>query len=385
MGIYHQLGTKPVINARGIYTDLGGSRLSAAVWAAMGEANEHFVRMTELLAGSGAEVAKLLGVESAIVTPGVSAALVLATAVAMTGDDERKMEQLPDATGMPAEVIIQRRHRYKYDRMIRMAGARLVEVGNVNGTTGEELEAAIGHETAAICFPAHLDAIEGTVSLEDVTSLARSRAVPTIVDAAYLNYPPSTMRRFEQAGADLSIFSAKYFGGPNVGAIICGRRDLIELIASIDFTGFEGDKYLKLGRAFKLDRQLIVGVVAALGEWVQADHEARYAGYQAAVDAICERLRGDARLSLDPMCFTMEGFLAPEPVNCVRIGGDGWLDADDLAERLAAGDPSILVNVVNDAVVVDVECVSLAEAELIGDRLNACLGSRSGRMEMTAG
>jgi len=48
-----RLGVKPVINACGIYTDLGGSRLSPGVWAAMEEANRNFVRLTDLLDFSG--------------------------------------------------------------------------------------------------------------------------------------------------------------------------------------------------------------------------------------------------------------------------------------------------------------------------------------------
>ena len=73
--IFARLDVPPVINASGIYTDLGGSRLSPTVWAAMTEANEHFIDMVELLARSGEVIADLIGVEAARVTPGASAAL----------------------------------------------------------------------------------------------------------------------------------------------------------------------------------------------------------------------------------------------------------------------------------------------------------------------
>jgi L-seryl-tRNA(Ser) seleniumtransferase len=137
--VYHRLGTKPIINGLGVYTDLGGSRLSPTVWAAMEEANRSFARMPELLETSGNIVAGLLGSEAARVTPGASSAIAMAIAACMTGTDARKMEQLPDVTGMPSQVLIQRRHRYKYDRMVRMTGAQLIEVGNVNGTEPQEL------------------------------------------------------------------------------------------------------------------------------------------------------------------------------------------------------------------------------------------------------
>ena len=72
--IYEQLGTKPVINARGIYTDLGGSVLAPGVWAAMESANQHFADLPELLDATGQMIAGLMGAEAARVTPGMAVA-----------------------------------------------------------------------------------------------------------------------------------------------------------------------------------------------------------------------------------------------------------------------------------------------------------------------
>src|SRR3954452_5073532 len=85
--IYERMGAKPAINARGIYTDLGGWRVSPRVAAAMDEANASYVEMAELLSASGARIARLLGVPAARVTPGASAAIVLGIAACMTGSD----------------------------------------------------------------------------------------------------------------------------------------------------------------------------------------------------------------------------------------------------------------------------------------------------------
>lgn len=368
--IYHQLGTRPVIDALGIYTDLGGSRMSSRVWGALEEANRSFVRMPELLDTTGQRLASLLGAEAARVTPGASSAIAMAVAACMTGSDFRKMEQLPQTAGMPSQVLMQRRHRYKYDRMVRLPGASLVEVGNVNGTEPDELEAAITSETAAFCLPAHLDGIPGTVPLETVASIAHGHAVPVIVDAAYLNFPVAIMRTFTARGADLAIFSAKYFGGPNTGGIICGRRALIDAVAGVDFTRFEASKYLSFGRPFKLDRQLVVGVVVALEEWLEMDHADRFAGYARSVATVARHLEGIPGVELTPMCFTMQETLEPEPVNCLQVRLTAGQDrVSEVADRLEAGDPSILVHAIGDAIVVDVECVSDEEAELIGRRL----------------
>ena len=132
--LFRHIGVSPVINASGIYTDLGGSRLSPRVWAAAEALNGHFVRMTELLDRSGERIAQLLGVEAARVTPGAAAAIFLGTAACLAGTDGEKSQQLPDTTGMKSRVLIQAGHRYKYDRQVAMTGARLIEVGSTNGT-----------------------------------------------------------------------------------------------------------------------------------------------------------------------------------------------------------------------------------------------------------
>jgi seryl-tRNA(Sec) selenium transferase len=49
MAVLEELGVKPVLNARGVYADLGGSSLSPAVWASMEESNRWFVDLPELL------------------------------------------------------------------------------------------------------------------------------------------------------------------------------------------------------------------------------------------------------------------------------------------------------------------------------------------------
>ena len=58
--VFDRLGIEPVINACGIYTDLGGSMLSAPVWGAMEQANRCFTRMPDLLDASGERVASLM-------------------------------------------------------------------------------------------------------------------------------------------------------------------------------------------------------------------------------------------------------------------------------------------------------------------------------------
>jgi D-glucosaminate-6-phosphate ammonia-lyase len=358
--VFAKFGVKPVINACGIYTDLGGARLSRTVWDAMQEINRHFVRMPDLLDQSGAMIAALLGAEAARVTPGAAAAIALGTCACVAGMDGGAWERLPDTTGLKSEVIIQRGHRYKYDRQVSMTGARLVEVD------GDQIAAAIGPRTGAILFPAHRDGQRGTVPLADVIALARRRGVPTLIDAAYLNHPTEIMRRHTAMGADLVCYSAKYFLGPNSGGFIMGRKDLIAAVAGVDFTRYESGKYLTYGRPFKLDRHTIVGTVVALEEWLAMDHEARWKSFARRADELARLLQDVPGLRLEPMHFTMEEQLEKGPVNCLTIRAD---NVRRIAERLADGMPSIATLVPDDALIVAMDTIADEEVAVIGDSI----------------
>ena len=66
--IYEELGVKPVINASGYQTLLGGSRPAPKVLEAMEQANRHFADMDELLKRTGVLIAEMVGAEAAFVT-----------------------------------------------------------------------------------------------------------------------------------------------------------------------------------------------------------------------------------------------------------------------------------------------------------------------------
>ena len=68
--VYDRLGARPVVNCRGVYSELGGAIISPDVWAAMTEAAGMAASMAELLDATGRRLAQLLGAEAARVTPG---------------------------------------------------------------------------------------------------------------------------------------------------------------------------------------------------------------------------------------------------------------------------------------------------------------------------
>jgi seryl-tRNA(Sec) selenium transferase len=367
LGAYRHVGATPAINARAIYSELGGWSLSEKVWNEIAEANRYSASMPDLLEATGSYVAGLLGCEAARVTPGVSAALVLAVAAFISKGDGRCFAALPDTGGLPDRILIQRNHRYIYDRMVAMGGGRLHEVGNTDGTAVADLERELNDETVGILVPAHLDGHDGTVSLASVVEIARARDIPVLVDAAYLVFPTEEMRR--RAGeADVVAFSAKYWSGPNSGGIACGTRKQIDTITTLDFTGYEAARYHSLGRPFKLDRTTVLGVALSLRDWLSMDHDARlatYADHIARLAAAVPSWSGPT-----PMSFTMEGdVVAGPPVNCLTLSLPDDTTAQEFEKGLTSEEPTVLVHRRGSQVIVDVECLHEDDVDILGRRL----------------
>ena len=133
--IYKELGAKPVINATGSVTMLGGSTPIPEVREAMAQADGAYIPLMELQEAAGGAIARMVNVPAAYITSGAGSALMLATAAAMAGDDDDRIQQLPNTNGMKNEVLIQTRQRYWYDRCLELAGAKLVMFGSEERTT----------------------------------------------------------------------------------------------------------------------------------------------------------------------------------------------------------------------------------------------------------
>ena len=368
MSVYERLGARAVVNCRGVYSELGGAIVGERVWAAMSEANSTAASMSELLESTGQLLASLLGAEAARVTPGAAAAIALGTAACMTRGDGAAAERLPDATGVPAEIVFQRVQlpHYKYARVIVLPGAqlRLVE-------SKDELEDALDPERVAALFvPAHLDELPGAQPLREVAPLAAARGIPTLVDAAFLNYPPESMRRFTAEGGDLVCFSAKYFYGPNTGGFVVGRADLVDAVAAVDFTNFETGRWAKYGRPFKLDLHTVVGTTLAVEEWFAADHEARWRGYAKLVDELDEAVVGIPGVRTERRFFTMVETLEDEPVNCLVVHTKRAAEAE---RALWDGNPRVAVHRQDETLIVAVDTLLPEQSRYICARLRAAL------------
>ena len=375
--VYDRLGTRPVVNCRGVYSELGGAIIGPTVWAAMTEASSMAASMSELLDATGRRLAEVLGAEAGRVTPGAAAAIALGTAACLTRGDGAAAERLPDTTGLPGEVLLQRvqRPNYRYARLIWMTGAEVRLVGSVEGTSREELEEALDPQRiAAVFLPAHLDEEPGALPLREVAAIAHEHGVPTLVDAAFLNYPPESMRRFTEQGADLVCFSAKYCYGPNSGGFVVGRSDLVDALAVVDFTGFESGRWAIFGRPFKLDLHTVVGTTVAVDEWFGLDHEARWRSYAELVEGLAAAVDGIGGVRAEPRFFTMVETLEPEPVNCLVLHVDAQeagVSAADIERTLDNSNPRVAVHRWDDTLIVAVDTMLPEQCPYVCERLQA--------------
>ena len=337
--IYEELGVRPVLNAQGNRTLLGGATPSADVRALMDAAEEYYVNLSDLMDAVGERIATMLGVEAALVTSGCSAALAVGAAACMTGNDAEKIDQIPDPSGMPYEFIIQRQLRVRYDRCMTIPGGKLVEVGDLEETRPEQIEEAIGPRTAGIHYLAPGNRLPGALPLEEVIRIGHSHELPVIVDAAGEVYPTDKLSKYVKMGADLVAYGAKYFGAVNSSGLLTGRKDLLEAARKHSFIGFESTEARSFGRPMKVDRQEVVAVYGALREWVSMNHEDRFAGYEIRVASLYLDLESIPHIELNesPEEGPVEGLTVKLDVD--KVGKS----AGQVVEELKAGNPSIWV------------------------------------------
>lgn len=390
MSFYNDLGVRRVINAAGPLTRLGGNTLAPGVLDAMRDAAASNVHMDELQARAGEVIAKITGAEAGYVVTGAAAGLTLAAAACMAGMDPAAMDRLPETTGLKHEIVVQRGHRNAYDHALRAAGVRFVEVGylgypGAGGTYGWQIEAAITERTVAIACP--ILETPGTLSLPQVAEIAHAHGLPVIVDAAASLPPRANLRRFIAEGADLVTFSGgKAIGGPQASGVLAGRADLIASVAlqhqDMDVRlptwshrdlategGVRGIPHQGMGRAMKVGREEIAGLITALQLYVVGSDDADFRRWTAMLDQIAEGVRPLPGVRL-------EHHVDPtQPVPKLSLTLDAatlGFGAYDAINALLAADPAIAVaesRAEFDTIIINPMVLSEAETEQVRQRL----------------
>jgi L-seryl-tRNA(Ser) seleniumtransferase len=328
--VYSRLGIRPVINAAGVLTYLGGSLMPPEVVRAMEAAGKHFVQLPELQKKVGARIAELLGVPAAMVTSGCASAITVGTAACVAKGDEAKLSRLPDTTGMKNEIVQQKAHRSGYEQQMLLVGTKIVWV-----ETRAELDRAINDRTAMMFFLNKADP-DGKIRRDEWIRVGKDRGVPTFNDAASDTPPKDVLWKHVRQGFDLVAFSGgKALMGPQCSGLLLGRKDLIEAgLASISPN--DG-----IGRAMKVGKEEIVGLLAAVERFLKVDHDRELAELESRAADVIGALSKIGGLKV-------ERFM-PVIVNQVPQVKLTWspeafpFKAQAVAQKMLDGDPPIAV------------------------------------------
>jgi seryl-tRNA(Sec) selenium transferase len=328
--LFTRIGVRPLINGRGTYTIISGSRSLPEVKQAMFEASHYYVQMDEMMAGIGAELGRLMGGQWGIATNGAEAAICLATIACIAGGNIEKCQVLPYIKAKD-QVIIPKYSRNPYDLGVRMVGAEIVEV-----ETPDEARAKISGRTAMIYVMSGPQAEKDVLNIPALIAIAKEKGVPILVDAAAeepLNPNPHLSR-----GATLVCYSGgKCLRGPQSSGVLLGDKNLCQAAY------YQAAPHHAFGRALKCSKEESMGILAAVRQWYKRDHAAEQRMWLEWMQGIEKRLK--------PLASTSFEYLQPEDLSNkatqLRVKWDAkvlGITGPELAAKLDAGTPRILIN-----------------------------------------
>ena len=364
---FRELGVRPFINAAGTYTAMTASLMPPEVMAAVNYASKHYVMLDELHDKVGERIATLLHCDAAMVTSGAASALTLGTAAVLTGTDRQKIVDLPDLAKMKSEVIVQKSHRFGYEHAVRNCGVRLVEV-----ETREDLERAVNQQTAMMLFYNNNNP-DGRIRDEEFVQLGKRHGIPTLNDAAADVPPVDNLWKYTKMGFDLVAFSGgKGLRGPQSAGLLLGRKDLI---AAARLNAPPNGN--TIGRGLKVNKEEMLGILAALERYLANDHVAERREF----DARAEAIRGGVAM----LPGVKAEIFVPEVANHVPHVKISWdaaakgLTAADAVNALRAGEPSIGTRSEGDALVIGVWMMQPGEDKIVARRLRQVLDAPAAR------
>jgi L-seryl-tRNA(Ser) seleniumtransferase len=359
--LFRELGVRPFINASGTYTDMTASLMVPEAMQAINYASQHFVMLAELHDKVGERLATLLKCESAMVSAGAASALTLGTAAVLAGTDRDKIAALPNLEGMKSEVIIQKAHRFGYDRAVRNCGVKLVEV-----ETRDDLERTVSDKTAMMLF-LNMNNSAGQIKHQEFVELGKKHSVPTMIDCAADVPPVENLFKYTAMGFDLVIFSGgKGIRGPQSAGLLLGRKDLIaaaRMNASPNGSA--------IGRGMKVNKEEMVGMLAAIEAYLKRDHEKEWKEFESRAETI--------RKAVSAVPGVTAEIHVPEVANHVPHVRITWnaeekkLTARDVITTLRDGEPSIRARGGRQGLDIGVWMMKPGEAKIVATRLRRVL------------
>lgn len=378
-----------VVNAAGIvvHTNLGRAPLSAAARAALAQAAGYCDLEYDLAAGTrGSRAARLdplladaTGAESGTVVNNAAAALVLVLAALASGRD----------VVVSRGELVEIGGSFRLPDIMAASGARLLEVGTTNRTRSADYAGACARadRDVALLLRVHpsnyrVTGFVETPTVPELAEVAAAHGVPLVHDtgSGYLggevDGPPPPWLQGEPSvrdslvgGADLVLCSAdKLLGGPQAGLLV-GREDLVERC-----------RRHPLARALRLDKLRL----AAL--WATLEAHVRGAAQEVPTWAALTADEGALRARADALALAVGGEVI---AGATLVGGGSAPGAEvatpavrvptptatGSAARLRAGDPPVVVRVVDGALLCDLRTVDPADDPVLVAALRRALAS----------
>ena len=363
-----------VINATGVVlqTNLGRSPLSADAVSAVASLAAGYLDLEyDLRPGRRGERATRLG-------SGFQA--LLGHPAVVVNNNAAGMMLCLYALARRREVVVSRGElveiggSFRLPDVMKLSGARLVEVGTTNRTRIADYAEAITGRTAMVLkvHPSNFQVVGFTESapLGELATLARERGVVLVDDlgsGALLDTAGGglasepTVQAALAAGADLVCFSGdKLLGGPQAG-IVAGREELVSVL-----------RRSPLYRALRPDKLTLAALQATLAAYIRGTAETELPLWR-----MLRMSAAETRSRAEAWCGLLEGALSCEVVEVQSPVGGGSLPgqtlggfalalqprrgASALAERLRTGDPAVVPRVEAGRVLLDPRTVAAAD------------------------
>ena len=379
---------RPVINATGVilHTNLGRAPLAAAAADATARiAGRYSTLEFDPKTGRRGKRHDLVAEPLRYLTGAPAAAVVnnCAAAVLLMLTALAKGREVIVARGELVEIG----GGFRMPEIMRLSGARMVEVGTTNRTRAEDYAAAITPRTAAI-LKVHASNYQvvgftESVELKPLAALAHQRQLLLLHDlgsgslietTGYGLAPEPRIQDSLQAGVDLVAASAdKMLGGPQAGLLL-GRADLVERVMKH-----------ALARAVRVDKLTIAALAATLDLYLTQSFTALpvWDMLGASPDSVASRARAwQSRLS--ELGLTVDvvpgesavggGSLPGErlPTSLVAIRPARG-SAADLLRRLREHEPPVIGRIEQELVLLDPRTVLAGEDDLVIDALARAL------------
>jgi L-seryl-tRNA(Ser) seleniumtransferase len=375
---------KEVINGTGviIHTNLGRSVLSKEIFEEVKNTLIHYTNLEyDLSIGARGSrydlveelICALTGAESALVVNNNAAAVILTLKV-FSSEYE---------TIVSRGELVEIGGSFRIPEVMKLSGARLIEVGTTNRTYLKDYQEAVSEQTKVLMkvHTSNYNILGFTESAkaEELVDLARKENLMVIEDLGSgvlidlteynFDYEP-TVRDSIQKGIDLVTFSGdKLLGGPQCG-IIVGKKKYIDQL-----------KKNQLTRALRVDKFTLAALEAVFRRYLNSKTVAENIPVLKMMTTSSDEIKEKA-LRLKHLIQSLDVKSTTEIVPSVSKFGGGsmpqsiiqsfaiaikpfQITASEMEERLRKNNPPIVTRVSNEEILIDLRTVFEEQYEAI--------------------